>query len=59
MIDNDGAQYDELVARRSALISVTRPYLQELRDQYVAALDMAIARADRGRFKLPEQNVVE
>ncbi|WP_157138681.1 hypothetical protein [Asticcacaulis biprosthecium] len=59
MIDNDGAQYDELVARRNALMSVTRPYLQELRDQYVAALDTAIARADRGRFKLPEQNVVE
>ncbi|ESQ74858.1 hypothetical protein ABAC402_11945 [Asticcacaulis sp. AC402] len=51
MLDNDGAQYDELVARREALMSVTRPYLQDLRNEYVAALDKAIEKADRGRFK--------
>ncbi|ESQ85565.1 hypothetical protein ABAC460_23500 [Asticcacaulis sp. AC460] len=51
MLDNDGAQYDELVARRTALMSVTRPYLQDLRDEYVTALDKAIAKADRARFK--------
>lgn len=51
MLDNDNAQYDELVARRTALMSVTRPYLQDLRDEYVAALDKAIEKADRSRFK--------
>jgi hypothetical protein len=51
IMDNDGAQYDELVARRAALMTVTRPYLQDLRDEYVAALDKAIVKADRGRFK--------
>ncbi len=53
MTDNDGAQYDELVVRRAALLSVTRPYLQPLRDEYVAALDKAIIKADRARFKMP------
>ncbi|MBW8880692.1 MAG: hypothetical protein JF615_04475 [Asticcacaulis sp.] len=53
MIDDDGAQYGELVARRAALASVSRPYLQPLRDEYLAALDPAIAKADRARFKIP------
>lgn len=54
MTDNDGAQYDELVARRTALLTVTQPYLQPLRDEYVAALDAAIVKADRARFKMPD-----
>jgi hypothetical protein len=53
MLDNDTAQYEELVARRAALMSVTRPYLQPIRDFYVAALDPAIEKADRARFRTP------
>ncbi len=54
MTDNDGAQYDELVARRTALMTVTRSYLQPLRDAFVVALDKAIVREDRARIKMPK-----
>jgi len=51
--DDYEGQFQALVARRAAIANVADPALQATRAAYLAILDEAVAKADRGRYPIP------